>query len=119
MDSLHDDFNETETREFITDALKAKGWKLGFNMRYEYKITDGRVQIEEEEIPFEVPESWCWCRLGDLGDFVRGSGIKRDETRSEVFPCIRYGEMYTKYKTVINETVSFVDKKMYLINAKK
>ena len=36
MDSLDDDFNETETREFITDALKAKGWKLGFNMRYEY-----------------------------------------------------------------------------------
>ena len=70
-------------------------------------------EIDEEEIPFEVPESWCWCRLGDLGDFVRGSGIKRDETRSEGFPCIRYGEMYTKYKTVINETVSFVDKDVF------
>ena len=70
-------------------------------------------EIDEEEIPFEVPESWCWCRLGDLGDFVRGSGIKRDETRSEGFPCIRYGEMYTRYKTVINETVSFVDKNVF------
>ena len=48
MDTLDDDFNETETREFITDALKAKGWKLGTNMRYEYKITDGRVQIDED-----------------------------------------------------------------------
>ncbi len=47
MDTLDDDFNETETREFITDALKAKGWKLKFNMRYEYKITDGRVLIDE------------------------------------------------------------------------
>lgn len=46
MDILDDDFNETETREFITDALKAKGWKLKLNMRYEYKITDGRIQIE-------------------------------------------------------------------------
>ena len=70
-------------------------------------------EIDEEEIPFEVPESWCWCRLGDLGDFVRGSGIKRDETRSEGFPCIRYGEMYTRYKTVINETASFVDKNVF------
>ena len=70
-------------------------------------------EIEEEEIPFEVPESWCWCRLGDLGDFIRGSGIKRDETRTEGYPCIRYGEMYTKYKTVINETVSFVDKNVF------
>ena len=70
-------------------------------------------EIDEDEIPFEIPENWCWCRLGDLGDFVRGSGIKRDETRSEGFPCIRYGEMYTRYKTVINETVSFVDKNVF------
>ena len=52
MDSLDNDFNETETREFITDALKSKGWKLGFNMRYEYKITDGRVQIDEDDDSF-------------------------------------------------------------------
>ena len=22
--------------------------------------------ITEDEIPFEIPENWCWCRLGDL-----------------------------------------------------
>ena len=50
--SLDNDFNETETREFITDALKSKGWRLGLNMRYEYSITDGRIQIDEEGKPF-------------------------------------------------------------------
>ena len=44
---IDNDFNETETREIITDALKSKGWKLKLNMRYEYKITDGRIQIDE------------------------------------------------------------------------
>ncbi len=29
-------------------------------------------EIEEEDIPFEVPESWCWCRLGDLASIARG-----------------------------------------------
>ena len=29
-------------------------------------------EIEEDEIPFEVPESWCWCRLGDLAAIARG-----------------------------------------------
>ncbi len=29
-------------------------------------------EIGEEEIPFEVPESWCWCRLGDLAAIARG-----------------------------------------------
>ena len=26
-------------------------------------------EIDEEEIPFEIPENWCWCRLGDLVPF--------------------------------------------------
>ncbi|WP_096030649.1 restriction endonuclease subunit S [Campylobacter devanensis] len=29
-------------------------------------------EITEDEIPFEIPESWCWCRLGDLGTFING-----------------------------------------------
>ena len=29
-------------------------------------------EIDEEEIPFEVPDSWCWCRLGDLAFIARG-----------------------------------------------
>ena len=28
--------------------------------------------IPEDEIPFEIPESWCWCRLGDLAFIARG-----------------------------------------------
>lgn len=24
--------------------------------------------ISEEEIPFDLPDGWCWCRLGDLCD---------------------------------------------------
>ena len=29
-------------------------------------------EIDEEEIPFEIPENWCWCRLGDLAFIARG-----------------------------------------------
>ena len=28
--------------------------------------------ITEDEIPFEIPENWCWCRLGDLGLYRKG-----------------------------------------------
>ncbi len=31
-------------------------------------------QIEEDEIPFEIPENWCWCRLGDLVNIL-GDGL--------------------------------------------
>lgn len=29
--------------------------------------------ISEDEIPFQIPENWVWCRLGELFDVVRGS----------------------------------------------
>jgi type I restriction enzyme, S subunit len=28
--------------------------------------------IKPEEIPFEIPDSWVWCRLGEISDIVRG-----------------------------------------------
>ena len=69
--------------------------------------------ITEDEIPFEIPENWCWCRLGELGDFVRGSGIKRDETTNTGLPCVRYGEMYTTYKIKFSKTKSFTSKDVF------
>ncbi|WP_180383202.1 restriction endonuclease subunit S [Campylobacter sp. P091] len=29
-------------------------------------------EITEDEIPFEIPKNWCWCRLGNLGTFING-----------------------------------------------
>ena len=29
-------------------------------------------EIKEEEIPFEIPDNWCWCRLGEVLDIARG-----------------------------------------------
>jgi type I restriction enzyme S subunit len=29
--------------------------------------------IKPEEIPFEIPESWLWCRLGEVTNIQRGS----------------------------------------------
>ena len=29
-------------------------------------------EITPDEIPFDIPESWCWCRLGELITFVGG-----------------------------------------------
>ena len=31
-----------------------------------YEIIDGKERCIADEVPFELPESWCWCRLGDI-----------------------------------------------------
>lgn len=31
-----------------------------------YEIIDGEERCIADEVPFELPEGWCWCRLSDL-----------------------------------------------------
>lgn len=52
---------------------------------------------------------WREVELGELGEFLKGRGINRDQARSSGVPCIRYGELYTAYHNYARETVSFVD----------
>lgn len=40
---------------------------------------------------------WETKRLAAIGNFYKGYGIKRDDVTSEGVPCIRYGEIYTRY----------------------
>ena len=33
-----------------------------------YEKLDGVERCIDDEIPFDIPYNWCWCRLGELGD---------------------------------------------------
>ena len=49
---------------------------------------------------------WVTKRLGDLGSFSKGRGIKREDVSNEGFPCVRYGELYTRYNDHIMNLVA-------------
>ncbi len=36
-------------------------------------------EIKEDEIPFELPEGWCLCKIGDLIELVSGQHLKPNE----------------------------------------
>ena len=48
------------------------------NSYYE-KFLDGTVKCIDDEIPFEIPQSWCWVRLGSIIDFSKSSSVKPNE----------------------------------------
>lgn len=53
---------------------------------------------------------WKEYKLGDIAQFYKGKGIsKNDVTENGTIPCIRYGELYTHYKEVIDEVTSYTD----------
>ena len=66
-----------------------------------------------DEVPFDIPDSWEWVRIRSLGEIVRGSGIKRNETVQQGLPCVRYGELYTTYQTSLTSAVSFIAPDLY------
>ena len=49
---------------------------------------------------------WETKRLGELGPFSKGRGIKREDVSDEGFPCVCYGELYTRYKDYILNPVT-------------
>jgi len=53
-------------------------------------------------------DGWEKVKLGSLGVFLKGSGVKRDESLSGNIPCIRYGEIYTKHKDYIKAFDSWI-----------
>ncbi len=36
-----------------------------------YEITDGKERCIADEVPFDIPDSWCWCRWGDLSESIQ------------------------------------------------
>ena len=49
------------------------------NSHYEKILATGEVKCIDDEIPFEIPESWEWCRLGILVDFSKSTSVKADK----------------------------------------
>ena len=49
------------------------------NSHYEKILATGEVKCIDDEIPFEIPESWEWVRLGILVDFSKSTSVKADK----------------------------------------
>ena len=72
-----------EKQQMVKDGrLKAKDikndtiiFKGEDNLHYE-KFQDGSVKCIEDEIPFEVPEGWEWCRLTEITFEIFAGGDK-------------------------------------------
>ena len=51
---------------------------------------------------------WEVKRLGELGSFLKGSGVTRDQSLSRNLACVRYGEIYTRHNDWDKEFHSWI-----------
>ena len=73
-----------------------------------YEKLDGVERCIDEELPFEIPETWAWIRLGSIGDW--GSGATPSRTHPEYYdgniPWLKTGDLTDSYITDIPEGIS-------------
>ena len=50
--------------------------------------------IEEDEVPFEIPESWEWCRIGDLFAHNNGKQLNKGNARGKLMDYITTSNLY-------------------------
>ncbi|MEL6723055.1 MAG: restriction endonuclease subunit S [Pseudomonadota bacterium] len=50
-----------------------------------------------------------WVTLGEVGKFIRGSGIQKSDFTASGIGCIHYGQIHTYYRIWAEITKSFID----------
>ena len=56
-----------------------------------YEKLDGVERCIDDELPFEIPENWCWCKIGTIFTLQAGKNIQTAEIHENPFadsyPC--------------------------------
>lgn len=63
--------------------------------------------IKPEEIPFEIPENWGWCRMGEIAYIASGSTPKQEAFAKEGIP-------YLKMYNLRNQKIDFDYRPQYI-----
>ena len=77
------------------------------NLPYE-KVGNNEPVCIADEVPFDIPDSWEWVRLGSIGDW--GSGATPSRTNTEYYggdiPWLKTGDLNDGYIKHIPESIS-------------
>lgn len=82
----------------------------------EQQIAERHKQYEyyrDQLLDLEGKEGVEMKSIGEIGVFVRGSGIQKTDFIEKGYGCIHYGQIHTKYGLSATETISKIDKSLY------
>lgn len=76
------------------------------------------VPIGDEEIPFDIPENWVWCRLGDVFNINTGLSFSKSDkciasAEGETIRVLRGGNILDNYLYKIDSSDIFVPRSKY------
>lgn len=88
--------DEAETGQQLLERIKAEKAQLIRDKKL--KKEKELPPIRPEEIPFEIPKDWVWCRLGDVGRISGGGtpSMANDEYWNGEIPWVSPKDMWTE-----------------------
>lgn len=113
--------SDGDARELL-QQIKAEKQKL--IARKKLKKEKELPPIKENDVPFEIPENWVWCRLGEildkLTDYHANGAYEKLKSNVEMFDTENYAIMlrttnfhlksYYNYKYITREAYNFLEK---------
>ena len=73
-----------------------------------YEKIGNDVTCIDDEIPFDIPPTWNWCRLGTIGDWAAGATPNRKNPEYFIgnIPWLKTGDLNDNYITYMPEHIS-------------
>ena len=69
-----------DARELLSDIQKERAKLI---KQKKIKAAPPLPPISPDEIPFDIPENWCWVRLGDICEMYTGNSISEHEKQAK------------------------------------
>lgn len=79
-----------------------------------YEIINGIERCIADELPFEIPESWCWVRLGDIFEINSGLTFSKADLISKNIDSVRV----LRGGNIKDSNINLLDNDLYLSKAK-
>lgn len=89
-----------------------KTWKQSIIYKAVTKGTNSNIAMKDSGTEFGfIPGHWTIIRLKNIATSIyKGSGITKDDTAADgKIPCVRYGELYSKYNYYFDTCLTSTD----------
>ena len=85
-----------------------------------YEKIGEKVTCIDDEIPFEIPERWCWCRLGSLFNHNTGKALNSSVRSGKMLTYITTSNVYwDSFELADLKSMPFLDDEVEKCTASK
>ena len=98
---------EDETAEELYEKIQAE--KKMLIKAGKVKKDKPLLEIKSDELPFEIPESWKWVKVGNIGSWSAGSTPSRGNPayyNNGTIPWLKTGDLCDNYVSEVPESIT-------------